>query len=126
MAIRLPNSPPIKAGDPTAHSDGACYNRWRLQATCYLADVPPASGAFTVWPGSHKPIWAEQWAAFGEGERHSMFRDGGAPVPAGLDKASWRSGGYVSPEIAKIKQNTEPVDCHGAHSGGCQPLSSCT
>ena len=41
-------SAPIAEGDPGAHSDGACYSRWRLQATAYLDDVPPDSGGFTV------------------------------------------------------------------------------
>jgi hypothetical protein len=41
-------SAPIAEGDPGVHSDGACYSRWRLQATAYLDDVPPDSGAFTV------------------------------------------------------------------------------
>ena len=48
MVIRLPGSAPIAEGDPGAHSDGACYSRWRLQATAYLDDVPPLSGVFTV------------------------------------------------------------------------------
>ena len=63
MIIRLPNTPPIPEGDMGAHSDGACYNRWRLQATAYIADVPPKSGAFTVFPRSHGPIWREQPSA---------------------------------------------------------------
>ena len=44
----------------------------------------------------------EQWDAFREGERNSMFRDGGAPSE-GVDKAKWRSGGYVSPAIEAAK-----------------------
>jgi hypothetical protein len=108
MIIRLPGSPAPKPGDPSAHSDGPCYNRWRLQATAYLDDVPAMSGGFTVWPGSHEPIWREQWGAFHEGQLQSMFRDGGAPSDH-IDRDKWIIGGYASPEIERIKRDGAPL-----------------
>ena len=98
----LPKSPPAGSDYPGAHSDGACYGRWRLQMSAYIDDVPPNSGGFTVWPGSHTRIWKEQWEAFQSGEKHT-------------DKhlAVRRAGGYDDPVIAEIKDDTQPFDCHG-------------
>ena len=98
----LPKSPPVGSGYPGAHSDGACYGRWRLQMSAYIDDVPPNSGGFTVWPGSHTRIWKEQWDAFQSGEKHT-------------DKhlAVRHAGGYDDPVIAEIKDDTQPFDCHG-------------
>ena len=98
----LPNSPSHAPEYRGAHSDGACYGRWRLQMSAYISDVPPNSGGFTVWPGSHSRIWPEQWKAFKEGERHT-------------DKhlAVRRAGGYADPVIGEIKADTQPFDCHG-------------
>ena len=98
----LPNSPSHGHDYRGAHSDGACYGRWRLQMSAYISDVPPNSGGFTVWPGSHARIWPEQWKAFKEGEKHT-------------DKhlAVRKAGGYTDPVIGEIKANTRPFDCHG-------------
>ena len=98
----LPNSPSSGADYRGAHSDGACYGRWRLQMSAYIDDVPPNSGGFTVWPGSHTRIWKEQWKAFQAGEKHT-------------DKhlAVRNAGGYNDPVIAAIKADTQPFDCHG-------------
>ena len=100
----LPNSPSHGPDYRGAHSDGACYGRWRLQMSAYISDVPPNSGGFTVWPGSHARIWPEQWKAFKEGEKHT-------------DKhlAVRRAGGYTDPVIGEIKADTQPFDCHGPH-----------
>ena len=99
----LPNSPSHAPEYRSAHSDGACYGRWRLQMSAYISDVPPNSGGFTVWPGSHARIWPEQWKAFKEGEKHT-------------DKhlAVRKAGGYTDPVIREIKADTEPFDCHGS------------
>ena len=82
----LPNSPSPGPEYRGAHSDGACYGRWRLQIAAYVDDLPPNSGGFTVWPGSHSRIWRDQWDAFLEGEKHT-------------DKhlAERKSGGYNDP-----------------------------
>ena len=98
----LPNSPAYGPDFESAHSDGAVYGRWRLQMAAYIDDVPPGCGAFTVWPGSHEPIWTEQWKAFKGGEKHT-------------DKhlAVRKSGGYKDPVIGQIKAKTTPFDCHG-------------
>ena len=98
----LPKSPPPGPDYPGAHSDGACYGRWRLQMSAYIDDVPPNSGGFTVWPGSHTRIWREQWKAYQEGEKHT-------------DKhlAVRKAGGYTDPVIGQIKADTQPFDCHG-------------
>ena len=98
----LPNSPAHAPEYRGAHSDGACYGRWRLQMSAYISDVPPNSGGFMVWPGSHSRIWPEQWKAFKEGEKHT-------------DKhlAVRKAGGYTDPVIREIKADTEPFDCHG-------------
>ena len=98
----LPKSPSPGSDYPGAHSDGACYGRWRLQMSVYIDDVPPNSGGFTVWPGSHTRIWREQWKAFQEGEKHT-------------DKhlAVRKAGGYSDPVIDQIKADTQPLDCHG-------------
>jgi len=98
----LPNSPSPGADFRSAHSDGACYGRFRLQVSAYIDDLPPQSGGFTVWPGSHTRIWQEQWKAFQEGEKHT---DTHLPVR--------KAGGYTDPVIGRIKADTEPVDCYG-------------
>ena len=98
----LPNSPSHAPEYRGAHSDGACYGRWRLQMSAYISDVPPNSGGFMVWPGSHSRIWPEQWKAFKEGEKHT-------------DKhlSVRKAGGYTDPVIGEIKADTDPFDCHG-------------
>ena len=98
----LPNSPAHTSDYRGAHSDGACYNRFRLQMSVYIDDLPPNCGGFTVWPGSHTRIWPEQWKAFYEGEKHT-------------DKhlAVRKAGGYTDPVIREIKADTKPVDCYG-------------
>ena len=98
----LPNSPSHAPEYRGAHSDGACYGRWRLQMSAYISDVPPNSGGFMVWPGSHSRIWPEQWKAFKKGEKHT-------------DKhlTVRKAGGYTDPVIGEIKADTEPFDCHG-------------
>ena len=98
----LPNSPSPGPEYRGAHSDGACYGRWRLQMSAYIDDLPPNSGGFTIWPGSHSRIWREQWEAFLEGEKHT-------------DKhlAERKAGGYNDPVIQRIKVDTQPFDCHG-------------
>ncbi len=98
----LPNSPSPGPDFRTAHSDGACYGRFRLQVSAYIDDLPPNCGGFTVWPGSHTRIWEDQWKAFIEGEKHT---DKHLPVR--------KAGGYADPVIGCIKADTQPVDCHG-------------
>ncbi len=98
----LPQSPAPSSDYSGAHSDGACYGRWRLQMSAYIDDIPPHSGGFTVWPGSHTRIWQEQWKAFQEGEKHT-------------DKhlSVRKAGGYTDPVIGQIKKDTQPVECYG-------------
>jgi hypothetical protein len=98
----LPQSPSPGPEYRGAHSDGACYGRVRLQMSAYIDDLPPNSGGFTVWPGSHARIWKEQWKAFQAGEKHT-------------DKhlAVRKAGGYTDPVIGQIKADTQPFDCHG-------------
>jgi len=98
----LPQSKPLGADYPSAHSDGACYGRRRLQVSAYIDDLPPNSGGFTVWPGSHTRIWTEQWKAFKEGEKHT---DKHLEVR--------KAGGRKDPVIGQIKADTQPVDCYG-------------
>ncbi|MFL2540543.1 MAG: phytanoyl-CoA dioxygenase family protein [Candidatus Latescibacterota bacterium] len=98
----LPNSPDPGPEYRGAHSDGACYGRWRVQMAAYIDDLPANCGGFTVWPGSHARIWLEQWQAFKAGEKHT-------------DKhlQMRKAGGYNDPVIQRIKADTQPVDCHG-------------
>ena len=98
----LPNSPSPGPEYRGSHSDGACYGRWRLQFAAYIDDLPPNSGGFTVWPGSHTRIWDKQWEAYKEGEKHT-------------DKhlTDRKAGGYSDAVIGQIKVDTKPVDTHG-------------
>ncbi len=98
----LPNSPSPGPDYRGAHSDGACYGRTRFQMTAYIDDLPPDSGGFTVWPGSHLRVWREQWQAFLEGEKHTDDH-----------LAERKAGGYTDPVILRTKADTQPVDCHG-------------
>ena len=98
----LPKSPSPGPDYRGAHSDGACYGRWRLQVAAYIDDVPPNSGGFTVWPGSHTRVWEEQWRAFQAGEKHTDTH-----------LAVRKAGGYTDPVIGRIKADTQPFDCHG-------------
>ena len=98
----LPGSPDPGPQYGSAHSDGACYGRWRVQMAAYTDDLPDRSGGFTVWPGSHTRIWKEQWEAFLDGEKHTDTH-----------LETRRAGGYNDPVIDQIKADTVPVDCHG-------------
>jgi len=102
----LPNSPSPGSTWRGAHSDGSCYGRVRLQIAAYTDDLPPASGGFTVWPGSHTRIWEAQWRAFHEhGETHTSRR-----------KRVREAGGYeflADPILEEIKADTDPVDTCG-------------
>lgn len=98
----LPNSPSPGDDYRSAHSDGACYGRWKVQIAAYIDDLPADSGGFTVWPGSHTRVWQEQWDAFLDGEKHTDDH-----------LAQRRAGGYTDPVIQQIKADTPPVDCHG-------------
>ena len=69
--------------------------------TAYVDDLPPDSGGFTVWPGSHSRIWRAQWQAFLEGAKHMD------------EHLAGRKPGYNDPVIQRIKRDTQPVDCHG-------------
>ena len=112
----LPNSPSHAPEYRSAHSDGACYGRWRMQMSAYISDVPPNSGGFTVWPGSHSRIWPEQWKAFKEGEKHT-------------DKhlAVRKAGGYTDPVIGQIKADTNRLIATGPPAQWyCGTLKSCT
>ena len=98
----LPDSPSPGPDYRGAHSDGACYGRTRFQVTAYIDDLPPDSGGFTVWPGSHVRVWREQWQAFLEGEKHTDDH-----------LTERKAGGYDDPVIRRTKADTQPVDCHG-------------
>lgn len=97
----LPGSPSPGSEYRGAHTDGACYGRVRFQVTAYIDDLPPDSGGFTIWPGSHSRIWRAQWQAFLEGAKHMD------------EHLAGRKPGYNDPVIQRIKQDTRPVDCHG-------------
>lgn len=98
----LPGSPSPGPDFKGAHSDGPCYGAFRLQMSAYIDDLPPASGGFTIWPGSHTRIWPAQFEAFHEGELHT---DKHLEVR--------KAGGYTDPVIQQIKKDTEPVDTYG-------------
>ncbi len=102
----LPNSPSPGPNWRGSHSDGPCYGRPRVQFAAYIDDLPPASGGFTVWPGSHSRIWEDQWKAFHEkGQTHTSQRE-----------KMREAGGYEflpDPLFEEIKADTQPVDCHG-------------
>lgn len=98
----LPNSPDPGPDYRGAHSDGACYGRWRVQISAYTDDLPPKAGGFTVWPGSHTRVWEEQWQAFFDGEKHTDAH-----------LAERRAGGYTDPAIVQTKADTEPVETYG-------------
>ena len=102
----LPNSPSPGPNWRGSHSDGPCYGRTRLQFAAYIDDLPPASGGFTVWPGSHTRIWEKQWKAFHEhGTTHTGERE-----------EMREAGGYEyrpDPLFEQIKADTQPFETHG-------------
>jgi len=102
----LPNSPSPGPNWRGSHSDGPCYGRTRLQFAAYIDDLPPASGGFTVWPGSHTRIWEQQWKAFHEhGTTHTGQRE-----------QMRMAGGYDAlpdPLFEQIKADTQPFETHG-------------
>ena len=101
----LPNSPSPGPNWHGAHSDGASYGRTRLQFAAYIDDLPPASGGFTVWPGSHTRCWEAHWKDFHAGETHVSRRD-----------KVRKAGGYeflTDPICEAVKGDTEPVDTYG-------------
>ncbi len=98
--LTLPSAKPAD-WRPIGHSDGPCYGPWRLQMMAYFDEVPPSSGAFTVWPGSHTRIWDEQWAALEQrGELHTHSRRGLT------EKTEWFGG------FEQILRDTAPVETH--------------
>ena len=101
----LPNSPAPGPNWSGAHSDGSSYGRFRLNFAAYIDDLPPASGGFTVWPGSHTRIWKHHWETFHAGETHVGRRD-----------ALRKLGGHETmpdPVVEAVKSDTEPVDTYG-------------
>ena len=101
----LPNSPAPGANWRGAHSDGSSYGRFRLNFAAYIDDLPPASGGFTVWPGSHTRIWKHHWETFHAGETHVGRRDA-------LRKLGGRET-MPDPVVEAVKSDTEPVDTYG-------------
>lgn len=71
-----------------AHCDSSLGGRERLGVVGYIDDVPPGSGAFGVWSGSHKRVFA----------KYRDPRDGGAP-PAGRDDLRGVQAGSYTPEL---------------------------
>jgi hypothetical protein len=56
-----------KAGGPPTglHSDvGLSFpGRVMLRAVAFVADCPPGSGGFTLWPRTHVPVWSQLWSS---------------------------------------------------------------
>ena len=101
----LPNSPAPGSNWSGAHSDGSSYGRFRLNFAAYIDDLPPASGGFTVWPGSHTRVWERHWQTFHAGETH-----------VGRRHAARKLGGHArlaDPVVEAVKSDTEPVDTYG-------------
>eukprot|EP01052_Picozoa_sp_SAG31_P017438 SAG31_NODE_1193_length_9454_cov_38.779156_2_plen_260_part_00 len=66
----MPNSPDARMGagkgnPPFAgcHSDGSGDGRVRLRVAAFIDECPAGCGGFTIWRGSHVPIWASHWTA---------------------------------------------------------------
>ena len=96
---------PKKASSTQAdllHTDGHPFH---LGVVCLLDDCPPDSGAFKVWPGSHRrfyPLFPMQYDQ--------------ARIPFYEHMPSHK--GIIHPkdyllEVTQVQQDTNPVDCFG-------------
>ena len=55
---------PRQPGNPTRqHTDGEETGRVRLRCAAFIDECPVGSGGYTIWKGSHVPIWAGLWGA---------------------------------------------------------------
>lgn len=85
------------------HTDG---HPFMLSMVGLLADSPPEGGAFQVWPGSHRRLYPTFWMQYDQ-----------ARIPFYGHMPSFK--GLLNPpayheELARILEDTKPVDCWGA------------
>ena len=94
-------------GDPPEidrpHTDGQPF---MLSLVGLIADSPPDGGAFKVWPGSHRRLYPTFWMQYDQ-----------ARIPFYEHLPSYK--GVLNPveyheELARILDDTEPVDCWGS------------
>ena len=94
------NVMPELADAPRVASAGRCHtdgHLFSLGVVAYLDDVLPGGGSFTVWPRSHRRLFHLQpWQYSSRGLDHTS-----PSRPAQRD------------EIAAIRADTYPVECHG-------------
>ncbi|MDA2989013.1 MAG: phytanoyl-CoA dioxygenase family protein [Actinomycetota bacterium] len=86
-----------------AHTDGTPI---MIGAVGLIDDVLPDGGAFKVWPGSHRRLYPLFWMQYDQ-----------ARIPYYPQMPSFK--GLLNPpeyheELARIMDDTEPVDCWGA------------
>ena len=84
------------------HTDGHPFN---LGVVCLLQDCPPSSGAFKIWPGSHRrfyPLFPMQY----DQARIPFYPH--LPQHKGIIHPKE----YLA-EVARVEEDTTPVDCYG-------------
>ena len=92
-----------------AHCDGSLAGRGRLGVVGYIDDVPPGSGAFGVWSGSHKRVFT----------KYRDPRRGSAPPPGRDDLRGVQAGSYTPELYAELDKILEDTCCTDtwAHAG---------
>ena len=97
----------------SCHIDDCIDSRTRIDAVCYIDDVKPGAGAFTVWPGSHHKCYrflttsADSAAnGYAKPSEQQHNRNGGPD-----SRPSWALGMQEAWEWCE--ENIHPVDCWG-------------
>lgn len=88
-----------------AHTDG---HPFMLSMVGLIADSPPRGGAFQVWPGSHRRLYPTFWMQYDQAR--IPFYDHLPSYSGVLNPPAYHE------ELARILEDTEPVDCFG-HAG---------
>lgn len=96
---------PYLAHPLQAHVDASLDAPQRLNAVGYIDDVPPGSGAFGVWGGSHRRVW-------------NLLLDShtAAQQPGRDDLRGVAAGSYcvaLDAELERLVADTPPTDCWG-------------
>lgn len=84
------------------HTDG---HPFMLSVVGLLADTPQNGGAFKIWPGSHRRLYPTFWMQYDQARM--PFYEHMPSLKGLLNPPAYHQ------ELARILEDTEPVDCFG-------------
>lgn len=114
----MPNSPNArtkiggKGNGPFGgcHTDGGERGRVRLRVAAFIDDCPPGCGGYTIWKGSHVPIWNGLWDATRRTPEEVSASKSNKRVS---QQSNSQFDGYKDAVMARVKQAAEPVEVTG-------------